>query len=260
MRVNYDTIADRYDVPERDYDADLNLLAFLTETGATAARCRALDLGCGTGKQLAANHRVLPEMRKVGVDRSAGMLGIARRRCADVTWIQGNGSELPLASAAFDYVTSQFSYPHIGHTRGLLEEVLRVLRPGGRFVMTNIDPWSMRGWAIYHYFPEAFGRDCRDFLPAEQFADLMKELGFDRVRVTRESRPWRKTLAELQTLVRERYRASQLMVISGEEYAAGLGRLREDLDRGGLQDTPREYEFVLVTIMGDRATGHRATW
>ena len=70
-----------------------------------------------------------------------------------------------MASASFHYVTNQFSYPHIGDKRSFLAEVFRVLGPGGRFVLTNIDPWSMTGWALYRYFPESFALDERYFLP-----------------------------------------------------------------------------------------------
>jgi SAM-dependent methyltransferase len=259
MRVDYDTIADRYDVPERDYEVDPNLLAYLSIHPGPASALRVLDVGCGTGKQLTADHRMLPEVRKVGLDRSGGMLQLARARCPQLAWIQGSGSTLPLASGSFDYVTSQFSYQHIGRTRDLLLEVFRILRPGGRFVMTNIDPWSMPGWAVYRYFPEAFERDCRDFVPVDRFVALLRDAGFERLTVRRENRPWRKTLGELEAFAREPHRASQLMAIPAAAYEAGLRRLRDDAERAGRDDAPREYDFVLVTAAGDRATGQGAT-
>ena len=56
MRVNYDLIAPTYDSgPFRGKEVDPHLLAFLAEREATAVAPRILDLGCGTGSQLAAN-------------------------------------------------------------------------------------------------------------------------------------------------------------------------------------------------------------
>jgi ubiquinone/menaquinone biosynthesis C-methylase UbiE len=49
----------------------------------------------------------------------------------------------------------------VRNPKQLLSEVFRVLRPGGRFVMTNIDRMTL--WAMYQYFPEALTLDARTF-------------------------------------------------------------------------------------------------
>lgn len=103
--------------------------------GRCVTSARILDVGCGTGKQLAPNRRGF-----------AGML---------------------MRSDAFHYVTSQFAYPHVRQTELLLKEVFRALKAGGRFVMTNIDPWSMARWLLYQYFPEALDLDRQDFMQVE---------------------------------------------------------------------------------------------
>ena len=87
-------------------------------------------------------------------------------------------SALPFRAGAVHYVTNQFSYPHMQHKERFIGEVLRVLRPGGRFVMTNIDPWSMNGWVLYRFFPAAKALDYRDFLTAEDFSGMMCDTGF----------------------------------------------------------------------------------
>jgi ubiquinone/menaquinone biosynthesis C-methylase UbiE len=40
----------------------------------------------------------------------------------------------------YPYITNQFSYPHVLDKPGMILETYCVLKPGGRFVMTNIDP------------------------------------------------------------------------------------------------------------------------
>ena len=157
-RVNYDDISHRYDEPIRDHKIDLNLLDFLASNpGLKEADVTILDVGCGTGRQLAANRKRFPRMGMVGADRFRGMLRVAGERCSTVGWVQADGASLPFGSASLHYATNQFSYQHIRNTERLLGELYRVLKPGGRFVMTNIDPWSMTDWIIYRYFPEAFG-------------------------------------------------------------------------------------------------------
>ena len=170
-RVDYDLIAHLYDEPMREHRVDERLLAFLDERpDLDLATVRVLDVGCGTGRQLAANQTRLPEAYMVGVDRFAGMLRIAARRSPGISWVQGDGGHLPLASSNFDYATNQFSYQHIDEQESFFHEMHRVLRPGGRFVLTNIDPWSMVDWAIYQFFPETLDLDGDDFLPADVVA------------------------------------------------------------------------------------------
>ncbi|HZO32536.1 MAG TPA: methyltransferase domain-containing protein [Chloroflexota bacterium] len=257
-RVDYDQIAHLYDEPIRDHAVDTNLLAFLDERpDLDRSTVRVLDVGCGTGKQLTADRARLPGALLVGVDRFRGMLRIAGRRGPGIGWVQGDGAHLPLASTAFDYATSQFSYQHIAGRESFVREIYRVLSPGGRFVMLNIDPWSMTNWAIYQYFPEAFERDLIDFVPGEALAELMQETGFVDVRIERQARIQRQDLAEFLAYVADRHRTSQLMVISVEAYRAGLVRLRRDVDAAGDGEASIDSEACLLTISGDRPASHR---
>lgn len=149
-RVNYDQIAHLYDEPMRRHSVDARLLAFLKERGdLDPDTVHILDVGCGTGSQLAANREFLPNACMVGVDPFRQMLRVASRSAPASFWVQGDGSRLPLAASGFDYITNQFSYQHIAQQESFVGEMFRVLRPSGRFTMTNIDPWSMPDWAIY---------------------------------------------------------------------------------------------------------------
>jgi ubiquinone/menaquinone biosynthesis C-methylase UbiE len=252
-RVDYDQIAHLYDEPIRDHKVDERLLTFLSERpDLTPATVQVLDVGCGTGKQLAADRTQLPHALLVGVDRYRGMLRIARRRGPEIGWVNGDGAHLPLRAETFDYATNQFSYHHMADRPGFFREVLRVLRPGGRFVLTNIDPWSMPGWSIYRHFPEARERDLMDCLPGEQIADILREIGFEQVEIERVH--WRPTerLADALGYASNRHRTSQFIALSDDEYAAGLDRLRADLAARG-DDAVVESEVCLMTVVADRS-------
>ncbi len=131
-------------------------------------------------------------------------------------------------------------------------ELHRVLKPRGRFAMTNIDPWSMTGWSVYRYFPEALELDYQDFLPAERFTAFMSEAGFEAVRVQRTRVEQRETLGELLEYASQRHRASQLMAISDAAYTDGLQRLREDASREQDPDSRIESELVVLNVIGDK--------
>jgi ubiquinone/menaquinone biosynthesis C-methylase UbiE len=105
-RADYDAIANRYDSqPYRGKSADPELAAFLSKD--SDKRLALLDIACGTGSQLIANRPIATQARMVGVDGSLGMLQQARRKAADVYWLQADAAALPLGGGSFDFVSCQ---------------------------------------------------------------------------------------------------------------------------------------------------------
>ena len=260
MRLDYDAIAAIYDEPLRDHVADRHLVEFVDTRRATPERrLRVLDIGCGTGKQIAANRTRFHDVMMLGVDRFQGMLRIARDRCPRACWVQGDGAALPVVGGSFDYVTSQFSYQHVRRTPQLLGEIFRALTRGGRFVMTNIDPWSMPGWLVYRYFPEALALDQQDFLPVDAFVGTMRDAGFTEIAVDRADGSRSERLADFLAFASERHRASQMMAIPDAAYATGLDRLRADVLAGAGSDLQVRSEFVMVRISGSKGGGEPRT-
>jgi SAM-dependent methyltransferase len=252
-RTNYDQVADRYDNQRyRGKEPDLDLAAFLTEqSGPDTNALRILDLGCGTGSQLVANESLISAGRMVGLDRSAGMLAQARPKAPEIAWVQGDATRLPFKEASFDYISNQFSYHHVPDKAALVAQVWRVLRPDGRFAISNVCIHGMPGWALYHYFPAAWERDLQDFLPNEAIKQLFEHAGFHNVTINQ--RHWTETedLHQLLTEARQRT-TSQLTMISEFDYQAGLHRMEAELSiaTGDVVIVPSEV--CLVTIVGNK--------
>jgi ubiquinone/menaquinone biosynthesis C-methylase UbiE len=252
QRVNYDLIAPLYDEPGRDHEVDPNLLDFLNQRPHLSPdSLRILDVGCGTGKQLAANRSRFPEMDMLGVDLFAGMLRIAKKRSPRVAWVQGDAACLPLPAACYDYITNQFSYTHIQRKEAFLHEIYRVLKPGGRFVIRHIDPFSMPNWILYHFFPASRQLDFRDSLPAEIFEHRLHSTGFVQVRVDRQSRADLQSLVGFLEYANSRHRTSQLIAIPDEDYQTGIRRLQAEIDKRGSAAVFRS-QFCLITIQADK--------
>ena len=97
-----------------------------------------LDVGCGPG---AAVRMAAPLVRRaVGVDNSAAMVHIAARRSGDVTNVEyqvGSAEALPFAAASFDRVWTVHAFHHWSDQSVGITEALRVLRPGGRFLVVE---------------------------------------------------------------------------------------------------------------------------
>ncbi len=99
---------------------------------------KALDIGCGTGALLRALSRLFPETELTGVDAAPGMIRVARQAGVPATLVQADAEALPFASQVFELVTSTVSFHHWADQRAGLDEVARVLAPGGVFVLTDL--------------------------------------------------------------------------------------------------------------------------
>lgn len=253
QRVNYDAIAHLYDEPIRDHAVDENLRQFLAERPSlNPIHLRILDMGCGTGKQLAANRPQFPKAVMAGLDLFAGMLHQAQKRSRAVSWVQGDNTAVPFATHSFHYITNQFSYPHVQDKPQFIAETYRLLQPDGRFVMTNIDPWTMPGWAIYRYFPAAFTLDQKDFLPVETFTQLLHEAGYINIQFTRQHRIMPEPLVQFLAYASDRHRTSEFLAISDIDYESGIEQIKRDLAQNDSQII--ESELCLLTITGDKPT------
>ena len=100
---------------------------------------RVLEVGCGTGCDLLqfANHGAVA----TGVDITPKHLDLARRRVGDLAGVvEADAEKLPFPNASFEYVYSHGVLMHTDRPRKIVEEIFRVLRPGGRF---NVHVYSL---------------------------------------------------------------------------------------------------------------------
>jgi demethylmenaquinone methyltransferase/2-methoxy-6-polyprenyl-1,4-benzoquinol methylase len=199
VRRMFDRIAPVYDAMNRLMTAGLDQRwrrATVRETVRPGDRV--VDACCGTG-DLAVAARAAGAGEVVGVDFSERMLERARRKASELEWVQADVLALPFEDASFDSAVVGFGVRNVEDLEAALNELRRVLRPGGRLGLLEITTprgllapfyrlWFDRivpllgrvlpGGAAYTYLPAS----VRRFPGPEELASLLGACGFEGVR------------------------------------------------------------------------------
>jgi ubiquinone/menaquinone biosynthesis C-methylase UbiE len=126
----------------------------------------ALDAGCGPGvtSEVMAD-LVGPTGSVVALELSPERLAEARARCERLPqcrFVQADVRDTRLPDASFDYTWCQFVFEYLPRPEVALEELLRVTRPGGRVVVTDMDGIGDLNWP----FPADLQEDFQKLVAA----------------------------------------------------------------------------------------------
>ena len=129
---------------------------------------RVLDVGCGEGQMARRVAALGAEV--VGVDGSWAQIAEARRRGGGPTYLRGTATALPVASGSVDAVTACLVLEHVEPFEPAIDEIARVLVPGGCFVLFLNHPLLQApgsGWVDDHILGEQYWR-LGPYLPDDQ--------------------------------------------------------------------------------------------
>ena len=155
---------------------------------------RVLDVACGTGvvTRLAAE-RVGAAGAVAGLDVNPGMLAVARSQTppgTSIDWHQANADSMPLPDEAFDVVLCQMGLQFVSSKLAALREMRRVLKPGGRALVTVPGPKPplfeiMTDALARHLSPQAasFSDVVFSMHDVDELGELMRSAGFRKVDV-----------------------------------------------------------------------------
>jgi SAM-dependent methyltransferase len=146
---------------------------------ADAPPGRALDAACGTGRHTAflaaRGHRV------AGVDTSPAMLARARPRVPGATLAVASLTALPVPGASVDVAVCALALMHLPDLRPAIAELARVVRPGGRLVLSDLHPTTLTlgGGAFFQAADGGYGRVSGWVHRHEDYVAALTASGFE---------------------------------------------------------------------------------
>ena len=120
---------------------------------------RVLDVGCGEGQ--VARRLTAQGVEVVGLDPTSAQIVEARARGGGPVYARSAAEQLPVRSASFDAVVMCLVLEHLDPFEPAIEEIARVLEPGGRFVLMLNHPLLQApgsGWIDDHILGEQYWR------------------------------------------------------------------------------------------------------
>ena len=209
VRQMFTSIAPRYDLLNHVLSFNIDRMWWRRTARAfshilACSDARILDLCCGTGDMTFALRRRAGKSsaRILGADFSHAMLQRAAVKSSSTpdnlspSWIEADALSLPFPSAHFDLVTSAFGFRNLADYNAGLNEILRVLRPGGECGVLDFgEPKGLMGAVYRIYFKQVLPRvgtmisgvrgpyaylpaSVERFPPPEEMLARMKRAGF----------------------------------------------------------------------------------
>lgn len=200
----FDDIAPTYDKANRilSFGSDVNWRkkACLDVFKFSNNELDIIDVACGTGDMIIEwQNQALRTNKNVisikGVDPSAGMLEVAKKKIPDATFVQAKAQELPLENESADIISISYGIRNVVDRKEAIKEFARVLKKDGillvleftkreqggfiaacrDFYLKNILPkvggFISKNYSAYEYLPNSI----EDFLSKEEFIKELSE-------------------------------------------------------------------------------------
>jgi SAM-dependent methyltransferase len=199
------------------------------------------------------------------IDFSGEVVELARRLTPDAEIRQADAQDLPFPDESFDAVTCGFGLMHVPDPRRVLEEMRRVLRPGGRLAVSTWDGSRPESGLLIFYgavkahgsldVPLPHGPDFFQFGTPEKLGAALEEVGVADVEVQTRSPTWDvASAADLLDRVRDgAVRARAVLVAQTPDAMSRIEQhIQQAIARPGGEDGPLDVPMPVLVGSGSK--------
>jgi ubiquinone/menaquinone biosynthesis C-methylase UbiE len=189
-----------------------NLVIKMSDLAETKNSLKILDCGCGFGGNISSLNQRFSHLQLIGLNIDPRQLERARSQVKptnnnQIEFIQGDACELPFPDASFDLVFAVECIFHFPSRQKFFQETKRVLKPGGRLVLSDFVPreivlstWSLTSLISEPLVTHAYGQVDVTY-SVSKYRDLAKSTGFqigNEIDITQNTVPTYRVIRELQ--------------------------------------------------------------
>lgn len=176
----FDKWAEDYD--KKRYFTFYNTNKALVKVLNPQAGSSILDIGCGTGILLDQLISLKRDLKLFGIDISPEMINVSKEKLGKQINLQiGSANKLPYKNNSFDYVTCSTSFHHHPSSKNSLDEMYRVLKPGGTLVLLDLHTDGILR-KILCKLDNIISNEGKTFLfTRKEMANLFRKTGFKNI-------------------------------------------------------------------------------
>ena len=153
----------------------LNVVSNLSQQPQTL-----LDVASGPGDFLLLVKQKYPKIHLFGFDISEKMNALLKKKIPEIEVRLGSVDQLPWPDNYFDCVTCSFAFHHFSHPTKVLEEVYRIVKPSGVFVVLDVSPGLF--WKpVADFLTSLFDGGFETFYTTEEMEVLFGQSGFNHI-------------------------------------------------------------------------------
>ena len=142
---------------------------------------RLIDIGCGPGAFLSLVEETFPGIQLNALDLSEGMIRETRERLSSTAIATvGDSEKMPLESEQYQVVTCNMSIHHYPHPQNALNEMFRILKPGGVLLLNDMDCIAPIRAVANWLFPKLPGGDVKMY-SREETEGMVRSAGFQKI-------------------------------------------------------------------------------
>jgi ubiquinone/menaquinone biosynthesis C-methylase UbiE len=179
VRAHWNRVAAVYDGWNKAYDTThFQRFVEAMKYVNLAPGLRVLDVWSRTGNASRYLFETCPEIQYTGFELSEGMIRLARQKYPQRSFAEGSLVALPFPGAYFDRVVSLETLEHVPAPVQFLQELRRVIKPGGRLVMSLPPAYAEWMTALVDGLKVNHGEGPHRFLPSREVKQLLSQCGF----------------------------------------------------------------------------------